>query len=67
METKIGSGKFDPTIEEPEFCNANCTSLFELGLLRRHYHPVVAKMATHIAAGVPSMGAGMLDPVLAKM
>lgn len=67
VETKIGSGKFDPMIEEPEFCNANCTSLFELGLLRRHYHPIVAKMANHIAAGVPSMGAGMLEPVLAKM
>ena len=67
VETKIGSGKFDPMIEEPEFCNANCTSLFELGLLRRHYHPVVVKIANHIAAGVPAMGTGMLEPAIAKM
>lgn len=66
-EIKIGSGKFDPHIEEPEFCNANCTSLFELALMRRHYHPTVVKMADHIAAGVPVSGSGVLDPTIAKL
>lgn len=65
-ETKIGSGKFDPEIVEPEFSNANCTSLFELGLLRRHYHPTVVKMANHIAAGV-QINSGILEPTLSKM
>lgn len=50
-ENKIGSGKFDPTINDPEFCNSNCTSLFELTLLQRHYHSVVSKMAKYILGG----------------
>lgn len=66
-EIKIGSGKFDPTIEEPEFCNANCTSLFELSLLRRHYHPTVVKLANHISAGVPVSGPGILEPEISKL
>jgi nucleolar complex protein 3 len=50
-ENKIGSGKFDPTINDPEFCGSNCTSLFELTLLRRHYHSTVSKMANYILGG----------------
>lgn len=50
-ENKIGSGKFDPSINDPEFCNSNCTSLFELTLLRRHYHLTVSKMANYILSG----------------
>lgn len=66
-EIKIGSGKFDPTVEEPEFSNANCTSLFELSLLRRHYHPTVVKLANHIAAGVPVSGPGILESEISKL
>lgn len=64
-ENKVGSGKFDPDITEPEFSNANCTSLFELCLLRRHYHPTVVKFANHIANGV-QINSG-LEPALAKL
>ena len=64
-ENKVGSGKFDPEIIEPEFSNANCTSLFELSLLRRHYHPTVVKFANHIAGGV-QINSG-LEPALAKL
>lgn len=66
-EIKIGSGKFDPNIEEPEFSNANCTSLFELALLKRHYHPTVVKLANHIAAGVPVSGQGVLESDISKL
>lgn len=65
-ENKIGSGKFDPEIIEPEFSNANCTSFFELGLMRRHYHPTVVKMANHIANGV-QLGNAHLEPAIAKL
>jgi nucleolar complex protein 3 len=65
-ESKVGSGKFDPNIVEPEFSSANCTSFFELGLLKRHFHPVVVKMADHISNGCP-VGNSILDTKLAKM
>lgn len=64
-ENKVGSGKFDPDIAEPEFSNANCTSLFELGLLKRHYHPTVKKFANHISGGC-QINSG-LEPALAKL
>lgn len=64
-ENKVGSGKFDPSIVEPEFSNANCTSLFELSLLRRHYHPTVVKFANYIANGC-QVNSG-LEPILAKL
>lgn len=64
-ENKVGSGKFDPEIIEPEFSNANCTSLFELALLKRHYHPTVLKFASHIAGGV-QINSG-LEPSLSKL
>ncbi|KAG5682176.1 hypothetical protein PVAND_011544 [Polypedilum vanderplanki] len=65
-ECKVGSGKFDPSIIEPEFSNANCTSFFELALLKRHYHSVVVKMADHISSGC-QIGNNILDPSLSKM
>ena len=46
---------------------SNSECLFEIRLLRHHYHLVLAKTATNIAAGVPLMDAGILEPVLAKM
>lgn len=64
-ENKVGSGKFDPEIIEPEFSNANGTSLFELSLLRRHYHPTVVKFANNIVEGVQTTS--LLDPALAKL
>ena len=64
-ENKVGSGKFDPSIVEPEFSNANCTSLFELSLLRRHYHPTVVKFANYISNGC-QINSG-LEPSLAKL
>lgn len=65
-ENKIGSGKFDAGISDPEFSNANCTSLFELALLRRHYHPTVAKMANYILGGC-QMGSHLIEPDVMKL
>lgn len=52
-EQHIGSGKYDPKIEEPEYSNANCTNFFEIGTLFKHYHPTVRKYINYIAAGAP--------------
>ncbi|XP_070493392.1 nucleolar complex protein 3 [Chironomus tepperi] len=64
-ESQIGSGKFNPFIDEPEYSNSNCTSFFELYLLRHHYHPTVVKMANHISKGCPLNQT--LDPEISKM
>ncbi|KAM7360569.1 nucleolar complex protein 3 [Cochliomyia hominivorax] len=66
-DDSIGSGKYDPELEDPEYCNASCTALYELSLLARHYHPTVRKMAMHIANGVPASGEGSLPSEIGKL
>ncbi|XP_013116892.2 nucleolar complex protein 3 homolog [Stomoxys calcitrans] len=66
-DDSIGSGKYDPELEDPEYCNASCTALYELTMLSRHYHPIVRKMATHIANGVPASGEGSLPSEIGKL
>ncbi|XP_058833454.1 nucleolar complex protein 3 homolog [Topomyia yanbarensis] len=66
-ECAVGSGKYDPEVEEPEFSNASSTNLFELAALQRHYHPNVRRLACNIANNVPSSGPGMLPPTLSKL
>lgn len=44
-EESFGSGKFNPSIEDPEFAHASSTLLWELHSLTRHYDPLVAKAA----------------------
>lgn len=66
-EQHVGSGKYDPNIEEPEYSNANCTNFFEIGIMNKHYHPTVRKYINYIAAGVPLSGNGMLPSELGKL
>lgn len=66
-DSTIGSGRYNPELDDPEYCNANCTSLYELASLCRHYHPIVRKMSHHIAAGVPASGEGSLNPEIGKL
>uniref|UniRef100_A0A8I5NSL7 Nucleolar complex protein 3 homolog n=1 Tax=Papio anubis TaxID=9555 RepID=A0A8I5NSL7_PAPAN len=61
-----GSGVFLPELEEPEYCNAQNTALWELHALRRHYHPIVQRFAAHLIAGAPSEGSGALKPELSR-
>ncbi|XP_072481784.1 nucleolar complex protein 3 homolog isoform X1 [Notamacropus eugenii] len=61
-----GSGIFLPELDEPEYCNAQNTALWELHALRRHYHPVVQRFASHLIAGVPSEGSEALRPDLSR-
>uniref|UniRef100_A0A182PW75 CCAAT-binding factor domain-containing protein n=1 Tax=Anopheles epiroticus TaxID=199890 RepID=A0A182PW75_9DIPT len=50
-EAVVGSGKFDPLNDEPEFANANCTALYESSCMSRHYHPTVRKMIMNVLKG----------------
>ncbi|XP_043652013.1 nucleolar complex protein 3 homolog [Drosophila teissieri] len=66
-DTTIGSGRYDPELDDPEYCNAASTALYELALLARHYHPTVRRMAVHIAHGVPASGEGALPTEIGKL
>ncbi|GAB0090674.1 Nucleolar complex protein 3 homolog [Sergentomyia squamirostris] len=66
-ESFVGSGRYDPELIDPEYCNANCTLLYEVSALMRHYHPICAKMAKHLAAGAPISGEGSLSVDIAKL
>ena len=50
MDTEhFGSGSFQPLLDDPEYCNANATRLWELHLMRHHFDPYVNRMAcSHI-------------------
>ncbi|XP_076154624.1 nucleolar complex protein 3 homolog [Alosa pseudoharengus] len=61
-----GSGTYLPELDEPEYCNPQNTSLWELHTLKRHYHPVVRKFAAHLMKGAPSEGAGSLGADLSR-
>ncbi|XP_008072774.1 nucleolar complex protein 3 homolog [Carlito syrichta] len=61
-----GSGVFLPELDEPEYCNAQNTALWELHTLRRHYHPIVQRFAAHMIAGAPSEGSEALRPELSR-
>ncbi|XP_067100906.1 nucleolar complex protein 3 homolog [Osmerus mordax] len=61
-----GSGVFLPELDEPEYCNPQSTALWELHTLKRHYHPVVRRFASHVALGAPSEGSGALQVQLSR-
>ncbi|CAH2322087.1 nucleolar complex 3 homolog [Pelobates cultripes] len=61
-----GSGLYLPELDEPEYCNAQNTALWELHCLRRHYHPVVRIFAAHLCAGAPSEGSEGLRAELSR-
>lgn len=65
-DTSQGSGVFLPELEEPEYCNAITTAVWELHLMKSHYHPVVQKFSHHIALGVPITGEGQLASDLSR-
>lgn len=49
-DASFGKGVYQPELEEPEFCNAGASALYELLPLQRHYHPVVRQYAKYIAS-----------------
>ncbi|KAL6256456.1 hypothetical protein P5V15_012569 [Pogonomyrmex californicus] len=63
----IGDGHYQAEIEEPDYCNAHCTALYELVALQRHYHSVVRQLAKNIAYVTPTSGEGSLTTEIAKL
>ncbi|XP_046749750.1 nucleolar complex protein 3 homolog [Diprion similis] len=66
-DSSIGEGFYDSVLNEPEYCNAQRSALWELVPLQTHYHPMVQKMAKNIAKGVPTSGEGSLEPEFGKL
>ncbi|XP_022912978.2 nucleolar complex protein 3 [Onthophagus taurus] len=67
VDQTVGDGDYQPFLEDPEYCNASSTALYEMTLLRNHYHPIVGKFAKHISSGSPATGEGSLPPEYGKM
>lgn len=63
---EVGSGLFDPSIENPEHCSASNTTAWELATLSSHYHPPTAKLAEHIIAQCPTTGVHSVQQELKK-
>ncbi|KAM7073165.1 nucleolar complex protein 3 homolog [Molossus nigricans] len=61
-----GSGVFLPELDQPEYCNAQNSALWELHALRRHFHPIVRTLAAHLIAGAPVEGSEALKPELSR-
>lgn len=66
-ESIIGSGIYTPELDEPDFSCANCSNLYELSALHRHYHPCVRRLSNNIVNVTPITGPGSLPVDLAKM
>jgi len=66
-DSSVGQGMYFPELEDPEYCNASNTALWELIALQRHYHPTVRKFARNILLGIPATGDGCLQPELTKL
>ncbi|GLG95825.1 Nucleolar complex protein 3 homolog [Gryllus bimaculatus] len=58
-----GDGIYQPELPEPEYCGAGASCLWELLLMKRHYHPDVRKMAQNILNNEEST----LAPEVAKL
>ncbi|KAI8840332.1 CBF/Mak21 family-domain-containing protein [Chytriomyces cf. hyalinus JEL632] len=48
-EERLGTGVYKPYLDDAELCNPFATSLWELTLLMKHYHPTVRQFAKHVA------------------
>lgn len=65
-ESSVGSGVFHPEMEDPEYCNAQSTALWELHILKKHYNPFIKLYSQHILHGCPTQGRFFLPEALAK-
>ena len=61
-----GSGVFRPEIKEPEYSNADSTTLWEAAILYNHYDPTIHLFARNISLGNPIQGPGSLPTHLAR-
>lgn len=66
-DNSFGDGIYMPELEDSEYSNAASTSLYEMSLLNKHYHPTVRKFCKNIVNGVPTTGQGALVPGIGKL
>ncbi|GAB9464216.1 Nucleolar complex protein 3 [Globisporangium polare] len=52
---RVSSGEYRADVDDPDFTNPYSTALWELALLNRHYHPVVASFSVGTAEMGPSL------------
>ncbi|KAJ1531012.1 hypothetical protein ONE63_005844 [Megalurothrips usitatus] len=67
VDKSFGQGIYDPLLQEPEYCNAGNSTLWELSLLQRHYHPLVQQYSNFVSAGAPETGTSSLPVEFAKL
>ncbi|KAK3890181.1 hypothetical protein Pcinc_005859 [Petrolisthes cinctipes] len=60
------SGIYDSESPDPQHTNASATALWELHLLKRHYHSTVRQMSHHLMQGAPLHGQNTLPHSLTK-
>lgn len=65
-ESTVGSGVYFPEMEDPEHCNANSATLWELNLLRKHYNPFIKLYSQYLLNGCPTQGKLALPGPLLK-
>jgi len=58
----LGSGVYLPEMEDPEYCKPEAAALWDLHLLKRHYHPTVASVAAKILQHHPLQSEHKLTP-----
>jgi len=61
----LGSGVYLPEMEDPEYCKPEAAALWDLHLMRNHYHPTVASVATKILEHHPLQPEHKLTPEIA--
>lgn len=66
-DSTVGEGKFLADVDDPEYCNASNTALYELVSLAKHYHPGVVTFATHIVNSLASNGHKSLPGIYTKL
>lgn len=65
-DTSQGSGVYLPELEEPEYCNANTTALWELHVLQKYHHPLVNQLSTYILQNCPVQKSAVLTDFVMK-
>lgn len=64
-EAPVGGKAYAPEVEDPSEAGALASTLWELALLQRHYHPHVVQAAASVAALAPGEGPAALLAALA--
>merc|ERR550534_1544756 len=54
------TGVFQPKITDPEYCNAQASTAWELDMMTSYYDVTVQQVATNVVQGAPSQGNGAL-------